>query len=191
MPPKKILHILHAFSHGGLENGIVNIINGSSPDLEHELCLLTTAGEFLSRIQKPIRYYELHKKLGNSLGIILQLARIIRNSEADIVHTRNWASFDGVLAACLCPGVTLLHGEHGRDMTDPHGSILRRNLFRKLLSPRVKKFTTVSEDLERWLKEKVKLPRSKVLLIRNGVDTDRFRPHRDLECPQRELGICG
>jgi sugar transferase (PEP-CTERM/EpsH1 system associated) len=188
MPPKKVLHILHAFSHGGLENGLVNIINESPTDLEHELCLLTSGGEFIDRIQKPIRYYELHKKPGNSIGIILQLKRVIRESGANVVHTRNWASFDGVLAACLCPGVTLLHGEHGRDMTDPDGSIRRRNLFRRLFSPRVKKFTTVSEDLERWLTEKVKLPRRKVQLIRNGVDTDRFRPHRDLEF-RRVLGI--
>jgi sugar transferase (PEP-CTERM/EpsH1 system associated) len=188
MPSKKILHILHAFSHGGLENGIVNIINGSHPDLEHELCLLTTAGEFLSRLRKPIRHYELHKQPGNSLGIIMHLRRVILESDATIVHTRNWGAFDGVIAACLCPGVTVLHGEHGRDMGDPQGTNRRRNLIRRLFSRRIRKFTTVSDDLARWLSRDVGIPKDKIVLIRNGVDTDRYRQHRDSDL-REELGI--
>jgi len=188
MSPKKVLHILHAFSHGGLENGIVNIINGSPPDIEHELCLLTTAGEFVSRLHKPVRYYELRKRRGNSLGTILQLRRIILHSRADIVHTRNWGAFDGVIAALFCPGVKLLHGEHGRDMADPLGLNRRRNLLRRLFSPRVRKFTTVSEDLAAWLSGKVGIRRDKILLIRNGVDTEQYHPHRDSGL-RGELGI--
>jgi sugar transferase (PEP-CTERM/EpsH1 system associated) len=188
MPPKKILHILHAFSHGGLENGIVNIINNSPSELAHELCLLTTAGEFISRLQKPVRYYELRKQPGNSLGTILKLRRIIRESSANIVHTRNWGSFDGVLAACLCPGATILHGEHGRDISDPKGFNRRRNLLRRFFSWRIQKFTAVSEDLARWLCQEVRIPKSKILLIRNGVDTEHYRPHRDHQL-RKELGI--
>ncbi len=186
--PKKVLHILYAFSHGGLENGIVNIINASPPDIEHELCLLTTAGEFIQRLQRPIRHYELHKQPGNSLKTIMQLRRVIRESRADIIHTRNWGAFDGVIAACFCPGVTVFHGEHGRDISDPKGLNRRRNLLRRLLSPRVRKFTTVSKDLANWLTEKVHIPPSKIILIRNGVDTKRYRPGQDLEL-RRELGI--
>jgi sugar transferase (PEP-CTERM/EpsH1 system associated) len=186
--PKKILHILHSFYHGGLENGLVNIINASPPYLEHELCLLTTAGEFINRLQKPIRYYELHKQPGNSLKIILQLRRAIRESRADIVHTRNWGAFDGVIAACFCPRVTVLHGEHGRDISDPQGLNRRRNLLRQLFSPRIRKFTVVSDDLSRWLRNKVGIPKDKIVLIPNGVDTERFRPHRDPDL-RMELGI--
>jgi sugar transferase (PEP-CTERM/EpsH1 system associated) len=186
--PRKVLHILHAFSHGGLENGIVNIINGSSPDLEHELCLLTTAGEFIHRLKKPVRYYELRKQPGNSLKTILNLRRVIRESGANIVHTRNWGAFDGVMAACLCPGITVLHGEHGRDITDPQGLNRRRNLLRRLFSPRIRKFTTVSEDLAEWLRQEIRIPKSKIVLIHNGVDTKGYHPHRDPEL-RKELGI--
>lgn len=186
--PIKVLHILHAFSHGGLENGIANIINGSPPNIEHELCLLTTAGEFIRRLKKPVRYYELHKKPGNSLKIILQIRQIIRKSCADIVHTRNWGAFDGVFAAGFCPGVTLIHGEHGRDITDPYGLNRRRNMTRRIFSPRIRKFTAVSLDLAGWLHKEVGIPQEKIILIRNGVDTERFRPHRDEEL-RRELGI--
>jgi len=186
--PVKVLHILHAFSHGGLENGIVNIINGSPPDLVHELCILSSAGEFLDRIKKPIRCHELHKRPGNSIGIILQLSHVIRRSGADIVHTRNWGAFDGVLAACFHPRVTVLHGEHGRDMGDPQGLNRRRNRMRRLMSFHIRKFTTVSKDLADWLAGTVGIPAEKVVVIPNGVDTDRYRPHRD-HALREELGI--
>ena len=186
--PIKVLHILHAFSHGGLENGIVNIINGSPPDIEHELCLLTTADEFIHRLRKPVRYYQLHKGPGNSLTTVLELRRFIRQSGANIVHTRNWGAFDGIIAACLCPGIALLHGEHGRDISDTQGRNRRRNLLRRLFSPRVARFTTVSEDLRLWLTERVGIPKSKIVLIRNGVDLELYRPRRDIALRQ-ELGI--
>jgi sugar transferase (PEP-CTERM/EpsH1 system associated) len=188
LKPTKVLHILHAFSHGGLENGIVNIINGSPIELEHELCLLTRGGEFLNRLNRPVKFYELNKQPGNSFKALVQLRRIIRQSRADIVHTRNWGAFDGVIAACLCPGVTVFHGEHGRDMGDPQGLNRRRNLLRRLFSPRIRKFTTVSEDLANWLSGEIGISKEKVVLIRNGVDTERYHPHRDLEL-RKELGI--
>ncbi len=186
--PLKVLHILHSFSHGGLENGIVNIINGSPPDIAHELCILTTAGEFLPRIRKPVRCYELHKQSGNSIGIILRVSRIIGRSGADIVHTRNWGAFDGVLAACFHPRIIVFHGEHGRDICDPHGLSYRRNLLRRLLAFRISKFTTVSSDLAGWLTNSVRIPSRKVILLPNGVDAERFRPHRD-QALRSELGI--
>ena len=184
----KVLHILHAFTHGGLENGIVNIINGSPPDIEHDLCILTNAGEFLKRIRRPVRCHEMHRSAGNSARMVIRLARVIRQSGADIVHTRNWGAFDGVFAACFCPRVKLLHGEHGRDISDPQGLNRRRNLTRKLLSFRIAKFTTVSQDLSRWLIGTVRIPPQKVAVIPNGVDTVRYHPHRD-GALRAELGI--
>jgi sugar transferase (PEP-CTERM/EpsH1 system associated) len=184
----KVLHVLHAFMHGGLENGVVNIINGSPPEIEHALCVLTQGDEFLQRIRRPVRCWELHKSAGNSGAIIVKLARAIRQSGVDIVHTRNWGAFDGVLAACLCPRVKLLHGEHGRDISDPHGLNRRRNSIRRLLSFRVAKFTTVSQELSRWLIHTVHIAAEKVAVIANGVDVHRYRPHRD-ETLRDELGI--
>jgi len=42
------------------------------------------SGEFLDRLRKPVRYYELDKRPGNSAEIIPKLSRIIRDSGAEI-----------------------------------------------------------------------------------------------------------
>jgi sugar transferase (PEP-CTERM/EpsH1 system associated) len=184
----RILHVLHAFSAGGLENGIVNIINSSPEHLVHELCLLTQSGEFIDRLTRPVVVHEMNKKSGNGLRIIFQLRDLFRKRDFDIIHTRNWAAFDGVMAACLAPKPVLIHGEHGRDISDPEGRVYRRNLARRLLSFRASKFVAVSKDLHKWLKQTVGIPKSKLTFIPNGVDTDRFSPGRDISI-RHELGI--
>src|SRR2546427_12533251 len=55
---------------------------------------------------------------------------------------------------------------------------LFRNRFRRLLAPLIDRIVTVSDDLKTWLEETVKLPGAKLLVIPNGVDTERFSPAR-------------
>src|SRR5205823_12442792 len=50
------------------------------------------------------------------------------------------------------------------------------NFLRRRLVPFVDSFVPVSDDLERWLGEVVRIPRAKTLFIKNGVDTDKFAP---------------
>jgi glycosyltransferase involved in cell wall biosynthesis len=73
-------------------------------------------------------------------------------------------------------------------MSDPNGLVVRRNLARRLFASRIKKYVAVSMDLYGWLKEKVRIPQNKLVLIPNGVDTRRFRPARDSRM-RAELGI--
>jgi sugar transferase (PEP-CTERM/EpsH1 system associated) len=176
----RILHVLHGFGHGGLENGIVNIINHSPDHLIHELCFLSHSGEFLQRLERPVIHHVLHKRPGNDVRTIFRLRELFRQRHIDVIHTRNWAAFDGVLAACLMVKPVVIHGEHGRDIADPAGKNRRRNLIRRALSFRARKFVAVSRDLHQWLKSTVRIPEDKLVFIPNGVDTNHFRPGRDL-----------
>jgi glycosyltransferase involved in cell wall biosynthesis len=73
-------------------------------------------------------------------------------------------------------------------MVDPKGVFLRRNIVRRALAFRTRKYVAVSQDLYRWLGTTVRIPQDKLEFIPNGVDTDRFRPGRDREL-RLELGI--
>jgi sugar transferase (PEP-CTERM/EpsH1 system associated) len=172
----RILHVLHAFSHGGLENGIVNIINRSPDHLVHELCFLHRGGEFLQRLTRPVVYHELNKRPGNDVRVVFRLRELFQRRNIDIIHTRNWGAFDGVLAACMMFKPTVIHGEHGRDIADPAGQNRRRNLARRAGAFRTKRLVAVSKDLYDWLRQTVRVPEKKLVFIPNGVDTNRFRP---------------
>jgi len=184
----RILHVLHAFSAGGLENGIVNIINGSPDHLEHELCLLSKSGDFIERLKRPVVLHEMNKRQGNDVRLAFRLRKLFHQRRVDIVHTRNWGAFDGLIAACMTSRVTLIHGEHGRDIADPQGAARHRNLARRLLSFRARKYVAVSQDLYRWLDRIVHIPKGKLEFIPNGVDTEKFCNGRDWQL-RAELGI--
>jgi sugar transferase (PEP-CTERM/EpsH1 system associated) len=118
----------------------------------------------------------------------LRMARLFRAFRPDIVHTRNWTCIDAVIGARLAGVPVVIHGEHGRDASDPHGRNPFRRRVRRLLAPLVTEFVTVSRDLARWLTEDVGIPARKVTQICNGVDTDRFLPG-DRDAARRAIGV--
>ena len=69
-----------------------------------------------------------------------------------------------------------IHGEHGRDAIDPDGARRRYQWVRRAYSPFVSRYVAVSQDLERYLRERVGIAADRIVQIYNGVDSDRFHP---------------
>jgi sugar transferase (PEP-CTERM/EpsH1 system associated) len=135
---------------------------------------MSTRGPLAERLTVPVEVHALERRRGLDLAAGARLARLLRRLQPDVVHSRNWGAFDAILAARLARVPTVIHGEHGWEAGDPTGRNPRRNRFRRLLSPLVWRFTTVSRDLERWLTGTVGIPAEKIVTIVNGVDAARF-----------------
>jgi sugar transferase (PEP-CTERM/EpsH1 system associated) len=183
-----IVHVVHCLQIGGLENGIVNLVNAPRPGQRHTVVCMTHGGANRERLRPDVEVFELGKSAGHDLPTFGRLVRLLRRLRPDVVHTRNWATFDGVVAARLAGVSRIAHGEHGRDISDPEGRHRRRNTFRRLLAPLVRRFVTVSDDLQRWLVHDVGIAASKVTRIHNGVDTDRYAP-RDRRASRAALQL--
>jgi len=177
-PAPLIAHVIFHFGVGGLENGIVNLINHMPADrYRHAIVCLKGFTDFRHRItRKDVEIVALNKREGNDLSMHLRLYRTLRRLRPDIVHTRNLAAMEGQLAALLAGVPHRVHGEHGRDMSDLDGSNARYRLLRRALRPLVHRFTAVSRDLEHWLARDIGVPAARVTQIYNGVDSERFRP---------------
>ena len=178
MPPIKIMHVLDSMSVGGLENGVVGLINRMNRErFSHAICCIRRSGPSADRLdERSVPIFEMGKSDGKDFLLPWRLARLFRRVGVDIVHTRNWGAVDGILGARLASVPAIIHGEHGRDMIDPKGRLLRRNLFRRATAGWVTSFITVSEELRRWLTGVVGISPEKVQSIINGVDTERFHP---------------
>ncbi|MGZ9075939.1 MAG: glycosyltransferase, partial [Burkholderiaceae bacterium] len=74
-----------------------------------------------------------------------------------------------------------IHGEHGRDAIDPDGTRRRYQWVRRAYSPFVSRYVAVSEDLERYLRDRVGIAADRIVQLYNGVDTERFHPGRDTD----------
>jgi sugar transferase (PEP-CTERM/EpsH1 system associated) len=181
-----IVHVVYHLAVGGLENGLVNLINRLPRErFRHAIICLTDFTEFRNRIQNPdVKVYVLHKRPGNDLRIYLKLWRLFRKLKPDIVHTRNLSTLEAQLPALLAGVPHRVHGEHGRDISDLDGTRRKYQLLRKLFSPLVHRYIALSLDLERYLQDQVNIPASKITHITNGVDTEKFKP-----AAQRKQGI--
>src|SRR4029453_12334732 len=150
-PVIHIVHVLHSLGVGGTENGVVNLINALGGEFRHSVVSMTTRGVLAERLAGAVEVYPLGKRAGLDLVATARLAGALRRLRPDIVHSRNWGALDALPAARLAGVPVLIHGEHGWEASDPGGPSRRRNRLRRLLSPLVWRFTTVSRDLERWL----------------------------------------
>ena len=120
-----IAHVIHKLDVGGMENGLVNLINHLPSDrYRHAIVSLTDATDFAQRISRAdVPIVSLGKRPGHDLGLHVRLFRAFRGLRPAIVHTRNLATFEAVGAAAAALVPYRVHGEHGRDMQDPEGTI--------------------------------------------------------------------
>jgi sugar transferase (PEP-CTERM/EpsH1 system associated) len=176
--PPLVVHIIHRLAMGGLENGLVNLINHMPIDrFRHAIVCLTDFTQYREHIQrKDVPVIPLHKYEGKDLGVHLRLRKVLRNLCPDIIHTRNLPSLEYMITALFCGVKVRIHGEHGRDMYDLDGTNGKYKLMRKAIKPFVHHYTTVSTELAEWLVETVGVHPSRVSRIYNGVDLERFHP---------------
>ena len=178
MIPHHIVHIVHRFDTGGVENGMVNLFNTLSPQrYRHTVVALTDFGDFRRRITaQPVAFYGLNRPPGRGLGWMVRLWKLLRQLQPDLVHTRNLAALEAQLVAAAAGIRATVHGEHGRDVFDLYGQNRKYNLIRRAIRPLVSNYIAVSQDLESWLRQTIHVPPHKLHQIYNGVDNAKFHP---------------
>lgn len=173
-----VAHVIHHFGVGGLENGVVNLINHMPEGrYRHAIVCLQGYGDFHRRIRRnDVEMVALDKRPGKDAGLYFRLWRALRRLKPDIVHTRNLSALEGQAVAALAGVAARVHGEHGRDVFDLHGANRKYNFLRRGLRPLVGHYIAVSRDLEGWLRQTVGVRADRVSQIYNGVDSGRFHP---------------
>ena len=172
-----VLHVMHRFDTGGLENGVVNLINHMPPQFyRHAVLALTEVTDFQRRIQRDdVEVISLHKPPGHGVWQYAKLYQLFRQLRPHIVHSRNLAALE-VQAPAWAAGVPVrIHGEHGRDIGDLDGSNITLQRVRRMYRPFVHHYTALSRDLAHYLNDKVRVPHGNITRACNGVDTERFR----------------
>jgi len=172
-----IAHVLFRLGTGGLENGLVNLINTLPDDkYRHAVICMTNYTDFRNRIKNDaVHVYCLNKRPGQDLAVYVRLWRLLRNIKPDILHTRNLSALEAQLPGLLAGVKSRIHGEHGRDIDDVDGTNWRYVLLRRCFRPLVQRYIPMSKDLEGWLIKQIKVPEKKITQVYNGVDLNRFK----------------
>lgn len=175
-----VAHVIYRLGVGGLENGLINLINRMPAErYRHLIVCIDDYTDFRYRItRQDVRVHALHKRPGRDLRLFPRLLGLLRRERPAVVHSRNLAGLDALLPALLAGVRHRVHGEHGRDADDADGTNPRPRRLRRLHRPLVSHYIALSGELERYLRERIGVPPERISRIHNGVDTDRFTPGR-------------
>ena len=173
-----LVHVLYRLDYGGLENGLVNVINGlPAGKFRHAIICLAGYSAFSRRIECPdVEIIDLGKRPGKDPLAYLRLWRLLMRLRPDLVHTRNSGAMDCAVIAFAAGVPRRIHGCHGWDAGDLHGTNPKGRRLRRWCHPFIHGYTAVSRDLGDWLVDIDGIDRSRIELVYNGVDCDKFRP---------------
>jgi len=173
-----IAHVVYRFDVGGLENGVVNLINRlPAARFRHAVVALTEVTDFRDRILRDdVEFIALHKAPGPGLRLLPALRRTFATLKPDLVHTRNLAPLEASLPAWLAGVRARIHGEHGWDVGDLGGGNWKHRLVRRAYRPFVTHYVALSAHIEAYLRNEIGVPAARIRRICNGVDSLQFHP---------------
>lgn len=172
-----VAHVIYRLDTGGLENGLVNLINQSDRErFRHGVICLAGYTAFRQRIvSDDVPVVSLDKRAGKDPGHYLRLLRVLRAWRPAVLHTRNLGTLDAQLVGALAGVPVRVHGEHGWE-TGADSSDRRGRRLRRLMRRFVHRYIALSGEIEQYLRGAVGVPPSRITRICNGVDTERFHP---------------
>lgn len=171
------MHIVDSLGKGGLENGLVNVITRLDPRrFEHVVSAIRALGPNEERLPKDrVRVMCLAGR-GTSRFQIGTLRRAIHEVSPDIVHSRNWAAIEAVVAGQGFRRPALVHSEHGIETDGAGKEPFRRVVFRRLAYELADRVVAVSGQLRDFHAGRTGFDPKRIQVIHNGVDLGRFRP---------------
>ncbi len=191
--PPLVAHVIYSLAVGGLENGVVNLINHIPQDrFRHAVICLADYSDFSLRIRRSdVQLYALDKPAGKNFGVHVRLWRLLQRLRPDIVHTRNLAALESLLPAALAGVPARVHSEHGWDIGNLDGGNRRHRRLRRLFRPLAHRYIALSRHLEAYLREQVGVAPERIVQIYNGVDAALFRPAQGMRRPLPCRGFDG
>jgi sugar transferase (PEP-CTERM/EpsH1 system associated) len=173
-----IVHIIYRLGIGGLENGLINLINNMPQDAyRHAIVCLKDSTDFEQRLTRSdVAVYQINKKEGQDWGSFFRVYKLLKQLKPAIAHTRNLAAIEYQLCAWLVGVKGRVHGEHGWDIFDPDGSNKNYQWLRRFIKPFIHRFIPLSKQLEDYLIHKIHVPSNKITRIGNGVNNAVFYP---------------
>ncbi len=171
----RIIHVLHRMGAGGTELALRRVVAGLDPErFEHTICTVAPVPE--SELSGDVRFVSLERTGTKTGSLVADLSRLFLRKRPDIVHSRNWGAIEAVVAGKLARVPRVIHSEHGRDIHTMNGDPWRRRVFRRFCYSLADEVFAVSRELREHYAKQVGVSPTRLNVIPNGVDIDRFHP---------------
>lgn len=169
--PVRVLHLVPRLMLGGMEQGVVKLLNGLEPErIVSGVCSFGPTDSITERLRPGISVHVLERRDGNDPKLAWQLIRLLRREKPHVVHSHSWGTLcEGYLATRLARIPHFVHGEHGTMELRPRNIRVQRWVWN-----RADRVLSVSSALADRMSRHVGVASSRVQVIRNGADLDKF-----------------
>lgn len=167
----KVLHIVLTLNVGGLERFVLDLCNNYPIEVQPRILCLEEIGA-LGGIKLNYKCSSANKKKGIDFSVVKKICAIVKENNIDIIHTHNQGpNFYGSIAGFMSR-IPVIHTKHGQN--DPRNK--KRIILDKISSFFTDKIVCVSDDAKRICYEQIGIPKRKLDVILNGVDSRRYKP---------------
>lgn len=184
--PLNVMFLLTSMPVGGAEVLLVNMVRRMSDRFRPQICCLKELGELGEEISEEFPTFSELIKSKYDIGVIGRLKKLFVEQNVDAVVTVGAGDkmFWGRIAANRARVPVVLSALHSTGWPDGVGKMNR------MLTSITDRFIAVAKNHGEFLVDFEKFPHSKVVVVPNGVDTDRFdRTRYDRQKIRSELGI--
>jgi sugar transferase (PEP-CTERM/EpsH1 system associated) len=170
--PLRVLHLVPQLRTGGMEQGVVKLLNGLPPErVAGSLCCFDASIDSIrDRLARHVGVHVLGRRPGNDPRLVYRLIRLLRRHRPDIVHSHSWGTLcEGYVATRLAGFARFVHGEHGTMEVRPRNLLVQRFVW-----GRADAVLSVSSKLADRMARDVQFGRDRITVIRNGADLSKF-----------------
>ncbi len=191
--PIRVMRVITQLSRGGVEAKLAELLPLlRERGFDVSVCCIKEAGSLAHRFAEagiPVHVLPVRSRL-HPIDM-LRLARFMRRQQIDVVHTHMYAAnITGTIAARLAKVPVIISNVHNVGKFASRRQVLQDRILSRFRQTTV----CVSERVKADYLEATGLSNEKVMVIYNGVDTERFRPSWQAGKPtprqvRKELGI--
>jgi glycosyltransferase involved in cell wall biosynthesis len=184
-----VAHVVLSMDVGGLERNVVNQVReGHRLGQRVSVVCLERPGTLAPQVEElGGRVICVHKKPGIQLSLIGKLKAVWRELRPDIIHTHQVPTlFYSGLAARSMRSARVLHTEHGLPL---FANRVRTRWLGRLSGLHCERFFCLTREMAQEVLKYRVVPRHKVRVIRNGIETSNYRNPGDPQTLRCSLGI--
>jgi len=183
---KNVLHLCESSETGGAENVVISIIENLDKSRYRSLICLLSDGWLKTQLDKrQIETVVIPQPHSVDLPWLFRLRRLLKARGIHVMHSHEFATNVYASLVSRVTGIPVITTVHGKNY---YGDKFRRRMAYRFVA-RQSHMVAVSDDLKRFLTQRIAIPPASIRVVHNGINVRRYAVNGSNHAIREELGI--
>ena len=186
VPLKNVLHLCESSATGGAESVLISLAEGLDRNRYRSLVCLLSEGWLKGELdRRRIETVVIPQPHSFDPLWLFRASRLLKDRDIDVMHSHEFATNVYACALSRMTGIPLVATVHGKNY---YGDKLRRRVAYRYVA-RHSTMVAVSNDLRRFMTERVGIPPDDIRVVHNGIDLGRYKAQHRCNAVREELRL--